>query len=346
MKYSFSIIIVTWNAVHHLRRYLPSVVDTNYTDFEIIIANNASEDETVGWVESEYPNCRVVSFDQNYGYAEGNNRAAEHAKGDILLFLNNDVKTDPEWLEPLNRQFQNPQVGAVQPKILDAQNPMLFEYAGAAGGYIDRLGYPFCRGRLFDTIEKDDGQYDEASDIFWASGAALAIRKEIFTKSGGFDSDFEFHMEEIDLCWRCHKMGYRVRFEPKSVVYHLGGGSLQQGNPRKVYYNYRNSLLMLLKNLDRNVVIKIFARLVLDGIAGIRFLLMGNPASCLAIIKSHFSFYRRVPETIRKRSNQKQRMIQETPKSLLYNGLLVFDYFLKGRKTFRELGFHPENESG
>ncbi|MDZ7719486.1 MAG: glycosyltransferase family 2 protein [Balneolaceae bacterium] len=342
MKHSVSIIIVTWNALNHLRKFLPSVAATNYTNFEIIIANNASDDGTVNWVEENYPDCKVITFDRNYGYAAGNNRAVKYASGEILIFLNNDVQTDPNWLIGLNNVFQDPSVGIAQPKLRSAQNKDYFEYAGAAGGFIDWMGYTFCKGRLMNHVEKDAGQYDTSGDIFWASGAAFAIRKELFQKSGGFDEDFEFHMEEIDLCWRCLKRGEKIRYVPGSVVYHLGGGSLAHGSPRKVFYNYRNNLLMLLKNLDRFVIPKLLFRLILDGISGIRTLFKGNPAETWAIIRAHFSFYRMIPETLKKRKALKHSSTSKTPESLVMHHLLIVEYFLKGKQTFDELDFTPD----
>lgn len=339
MHYSFSIIIVTWNALHYLQKFLPAVIQTDYPDFEIIIANNASEDSTVEWIDDYYPQCKIVSYDRNYGYAAGNNQAVKYAKGDILMFLNNDVQTDSEWLTHLNNIFQDQTVGVAQPKIRSFTNPDRFEYAGAAGGYIDWMGYPFCRGRVIDHIERDEGQYDDERSIFWASGAAFAIRKELFNKLGGFDEDFEFHMEEIDLCWRCLKTGHNIKYAPKSLVYHLGGGSLPHSSPRKVFYNYRNSLIMLLKNLDRYIFPKIFFRLILDGISGFRSLLIGKPAETWAIIRAHFSFYSMISDSLKKRKMVSQISEHPVSNKLILNRLLIVEFFLKGKKTFKELDF-------
>lgn len=342
MQHSFSIIIVTWNALHHLKKYLPSVVKSDYEEFEIIIANNASEDSTVEWIEEFYPQCKIVTYERNFGYAAGNNRAVKYAKGDILVFLNNDAKTDIHWLTHLNSAFQDKSTGAVQPKILSLADPEYFEYAGACGGYMDWMGYPFCRGRIMNHVEKDEGQYDENSSIFWASGAALAIRKDVFMEAGGFDENFEFHMEEIDLCWRCLKLGKKIQSAPKSVVFHLGGGSLPHSSPRKVFYNYRNSLVMLLKNLDRFVIPKLFFRLLLDGISGLRSLLQGKPAETWAIIRGHFSFYGMISQTLKKRNELKQVSKNPTPENLILSRLLIIEYFLKGKKRFDELNFKPD----
>ena len=335
----YSIIIVTWNALDHIQRFLPAVTGTTHPSFEIIIADNASEDKTTDWIDENYPNCRVVKLDKNYGYCGGNNRAARYANGEILIFLNNDAENEPSWLNGLDESFKNPDVGIVQPKIKSAEDPEYFEYAGAAGGFIDKMGYPFCRGRIFDHVEKDNGQYDTASEIFWASGAAIAIRKDLFESLGGFDEDFEFHMEEIDLCWRFHRLGFKVVYEPKSVVYHLGGGSLPMGNPRKVFYNYRNNLTMMTKNLDRFPVFRIFGRLCLDGIAGIKALLSGNPKDTWAIIRAHFAFYGTLTGTLRKRRELKIKLTSPTPKHLVYQKSIIADYFLRGKKKFSDLKF-------
>lgn len=334
---SFSVIIVTWNALHHLKTFLPSVVHSNYPNFEVILANNASDDGSADWVRDTFPSCKIVTYDNNYGYARGNNMAVKYAVNEILLFLNNDVKTDPDWLSELDKAFRIENTDIVQPKILSYEKPRFFEYAGASGGMIDRLGYPFCRGRIFDHLEKDEGQYDDRSPIFWASGAAFAIRKDLFLHSGGFDEEFEFHMEEIDLCWRCLKMGANVSVQPSSVVYHLGGGSLSADSSKKTYYNYRNSLLMLVKNLDRFIFSKIFIRLLLDGVAGIRELLLGKPKNTFAIVAAHFSFYGRLGAYIRIRKEMKNKFTIKTPGQLVYPRLIVFDYFIRKRKRYSDL---------
>ncbi len=337
MNKSFSVIIVTWNSLHLLQRFLPSVVETRYPDFEIIIADNASDDGSAEWVRKAYPSCKVVTYDSNYGYARGNNLAVKYAENEILVFLNNDVKTDPKWLTELNKAFKDPNTGIVQPKILSYEQPEYFEYAGACGGFIDRLGYPFCRGRIFNYIEKDAGQYDNSSQMFWASGAAFAIRKDLFIGAGGFDEEFEFHMEEIDLCWRCLKKGTQIHVQPSSVVYHLGGGSLPAESPKKTFYNYRNSLLMLLKNLDRFVFAKILTRLILDGISGLRELYIGKPGNMTAIIAAHFSFYSKLIPYLRIRKKLTRTSPLKTPTCTIYQGLIVYDFFIRKRKKFSEL---------
>lgn len=334
----FSVIIVSWNALEHLKNYLPSVVATEYQDFEIILADNASTDGSREWVEAQYPEVKITTFDKNYGYCGGNNRAVPHATGDILLFLNNDVRVEPDWLDAIVHCFSDEKVAAVQPKMLSDEQPDYFEYAGAAGGYLDRFGYPFCRGRIFDSVEKDEGQYDDQAEILWASGAALAIRKDIFEQLDGFDEEFEFHMEEIDLCWRLWNSGYKVRFCPKSVVYHLGGGSMPMGSPRKVYYNYRNNLKMLWKNCSADTLSwRFWGRYILDIIAVLRTLLHGEWAEFKAILRAHYHFWKHFPDTQRKRASlQKQRRINKDPRALL-PVTLITKYFLKKKKTFRDL---------
>jgi GT2 family glycosyltransferase len=337
-----SIIIVTWNGLHHLKNYLPSVCNTDYPNFEIIIADNASDDESITWINQHYPQCKIAALDENFGYAGGNNRAAELANGEILLFLNNDVEVTKDWLNEISKAFLNQSVAVVQPKIRSVRQNEQFEYAGAAGGYIDWLGYPFCRGRIFDTIETDNGQYDDKTEIFWASGAAFAIRKKVFEELNGFDPSFEFHMEEIDLCWRTLKSGYSIQYIPDSVVYHLGGGSMPENSPRKIYYNFRNSLLMLLKNLDRFVALKIFARLTLDGFSGIKFLYDGKPKNTVAVIRAHFAFYSLITSVIKKRKRYSVSNTQLIKSKLIYSRLIPYQYFICRKRTYKNLHFQNE----
>ena len=335
----FSIIIVSWNALHHLQNFLPSVAETDYPDYEIILANNASSDGSVEWVEEHFPGVKIATFDKNYGYCGGNNRAVPYATGDILLFLNNDVAVEKDWLNAINQSFEaGDHIAAVQPKMLSYENPEYFEYAGAAGGFLDKYAYPFCRGRIFDTLEKDNGQYDQASDIFWGSGAALAIRKEVFEEMQGFDEDFEFHMEEIDLCWRLWNLDMNVRYCPNSVVYHLGGGSMPMGSPRKVFYNYRNNLRMLWKNASSDTLAyRFLIRYILDIIAAFRSLLSGNLDEFKAIARAHADFWRHFHRTQKKRSElQTARKIASDPATMLPVNL-IWEYFIKGKRYFSDL---------
>lgn len=335
----FSIVIVTWNALSHLKTYLPSVAATEHDSFEIVIADNNSTDGTPGWVRSHYPQVRLARFDDNYGYSGGNNRAVPYAKGEILVFLNNDVAVEPDWLDALDRAFrERPDTAALQPKIRSYRDPERFEYAGAAGGHLDRYGYPFCRGRLFDTVEVDRGQYDESAPVFWASGAALAVRKSCFGEADGFDEDFQFHMEEIDLCWRLWRRGWEVRCEPGSVVYHLGGGSLPMGSPRKVYYNYRNSLFMLWKNYSTAALWgRLPVRVVLDKVAALRALMRGNTREFGAIVRAYRDFLLSLGRVHRTRRRLRAQGLSTADPPVMQPFSVVWSYFAAGRRTFASL---------
>lgn len=333
---SISVIIVTWNALELLQKYLPSVV-RHSNDAQIIIADNQSTDETAHWVSETYPNCTVVTHDKNYGYCGGNNRAVEAATGDILLFLNNDVEVSKDWLKPIQKAFTLNNNGAVQPKMLSHRDPSSFEYAGAAGGMIDHLGYPFCRGRVFDSLEKDFDQYNDAAEIFWASGAALAVRKDLFKTLGGFDERFEFHMEEIDLCWRIQRSGYTIKYEPRSTVYHLGGGSLPTGSARKTYYNFRNNLLMLHKNMNSGDLKRIgFKKRWLDYLAMLQFVMKGDIELYKALRKARRDAYMMI-----KKFDLTNESPLPKPDLISLSGVLdrsiIFEYFIKNHKTYDEL---------
>lgn len=336
----FSIIIVTWNGLHHLKTFLPSVTSTSYKDFEIILADNASTDETKKWVNKFYPEVNIVTFDDNYGYCGGNNRAVKAATKEILLFLNNDVEVTPNWLNELGTAFENDKnLGAAQPKILDYSRKDHFEYAGAAGGLIDGWGYTFCRGRIFDSVEDDHGQYEEQTNIFWASGAALAIRKNLFEELGGFDEDFEFHMEEVDLCWRVQRAGFNIAYIPKSQIYHLGGGSLAMGSPRKVYYNFRNNLFMLWKNYPTKYLFtKLPVRFALDIVAAWKALILGNPKEFIAIAKAHLHFIAQINKMQKKR--KKSTLPRPSQLAGQYNFMLIWNYFIKGKRNLNEFPIH------
>ncbi len=330
-----SIIIVTWNALPLIQKCLPSVVASTYSNLEIIIADNASTDETAEWIESRYPNIRIVRHPENWAFAKGNNEAVPHATGDIVLFLNNDVEVTPDWLEPIVRVFEeNPDVAVVQPKLLQYTDRGRFEYAGASGGFLDRYGYPFTRGRIFFELEADNGQYDDSRDIFWASGAAMAVRKSALDEVGMFDEHFVMHMEEIDLCWRMQANRYRIRVEPASHVYHIGGASLPTGDSRKTYYNFRNSLLMLYKNLTPGNWIRVFPqRALLDGLAMLRALVTGRFSELRAIIRALYDAHRM------RELYDEVRPVHQTVLPT-YKGSIVLDYFLRRRKTFASLPAH------
>lgn len=334
-----SIIILNWNGSKLLRKYLPSVV--KYTDGDIadvIVADNGSTDESLQILREEFPTVRVIAFDQNHGFAKGYNLAISHIDTPYCLLLNDDVRVTEHWLEPMLEYMEaHPEVGAMQPKLLSDRCQQSFEYAGACGGFLDRFGYPFCRGRIFDTTENDHGQYDDVTRIMWATGACLMMRTDVYSKAGGLDELFFAHMEEIDLCWRVRNLGYDIVCLPQSRVYHYGGGSLAMGNPRKTKLNFRNSLLMLYKNLPRSrrrsVIVK---RLLLDGVAAINFLLHGEVMQVKAIWDAHreaSAMYRSTYRHLAGNTTQKKD-IQTFGEEKLN---ILIEYYLKRHKHFSEL---------
>ena len=301
-----AVVILNWNGLSLLKEFLPSVVK-NSESATIYLADNASSDASVAWAEDNFPTVRIIALPQNYGYAKGYNEALKYVKEEYCILLNNDVQVTENWIASLVKCFEkNKKVAAVQPKIKDYKNPAYFEYAGAAGGLIDYFAYPYCRGRMFNQLEKDEGQYDKSEKIFWASGACLGIRKSVFYQLGGFDEDYFAHMEEIDLCWRMHNAGYHILYTPESEIFHLGGGTLSHLNPNKTFLNFRNSLFNLLKNApSRNIYLKLFLRMILDGFAAFYFLAQLKPKHFFAVIKSHFSFYKNFNKMKRKRNINK-----------------------------------------
>lgn len=323
-----AVVILNWNGKKLLETFLPSVMQHS-PEASIYVADNASTDDSVDFVKVHFPSITVIQNHSNLGFAGGYNEALQKVDADIYALVNSDIEVTPNWLQPIIDKFQNEtKTAIIQPKILDYKNKAFFEYAGAAGGFIDQYGYPFCRGRIFETIEKDTHQYDDETDIFWASGACFFIRKEVFHELHGFDADFFAHQEEIDMCWRAFNLGHQIKFTSKSVVYHVGGATLQQGNPRKTFLNFRNSLLMLVKNLPKSNLFQILLiRLVLDGVAGIQFFLKGKPLHTWAIVKAHFSFYSLFCKNYKKRSNQQLPNYYIT-KSIIYR------YFIQNNSIF------------
>ncbi|WP_456429216.1 glycosyltransferase family 2 protein [Rhodocaloribacter sp.] len=334
MKPRVSVIIVSWNALPLLRQCLPSVAATRYDNLEIILADNASTDGSAAWVGRAFPRVKIVRHPENWAFCRGNNEALAHASGTYVVFLNNDVETPPDWLDPLvDVMERRPDVGAVQPKLLQYEDRRRFEYAGGAGGFLDRFGYPFTRGRIFFTMEEDHGQYDDARDVFWATGAALLLRRTALDDAGLLDERFVMHMEEIDLCWRLWRRGWRVFVEPKSVVHHIGGGSLPQGDPRKVYFNFRNNLLTLYKNLPPSAWRRTLPfRAALDAAAGMRAVLGRRPAEAAAIFRAYRDAHR-----MRAHYRDQRPGPDEPPVLPPYRGSIVVDYFLRGRRRFSDL---------
>ena len=287
-----AVVILNWNGQKLLEQFLPSVI--LYSNEAVIyVANNASTDNSVLFIQKTFPSVKIIENKDNYGYAKGYNEALQFVEEEIYALVNSDIEVTENWLQPILEMFtRESKTAIIQPKILDFKNKYFFEYAGAAGGFIDKYGYPFCRGRIFDTIEKDNGQYNDSCQIFWASGACFFIRKEVFRTLNGFDDDFFAHQEEIDLCWRAFNKNYIVKYNSKSVVYHVGAATLTHGNSKKTFLNFRNSLLMLVKNLPKNKIFSILlVRMLLDGLAGFQFIYKGKFKHFFAILKAHYSFY-------------------------------------------------------
>lgn len=318
-----AIAILNWNGKSWLEKFLPGVI-LHSADAEICLIDNASTDGSTDYVKSTFPTVKIIQNSGNNGFAAGYNEGLRHIDADIYCLLNSDVEVTEGWLTCVIEIFKNnPQIAVIQPKILDYNNRDRFEFAGAAGGFLDNLGYPYCRGRLFESVEKDSGQYDDETEIFWASGCCFFIRREDFWAQNGFDERFFAHQEEIDLCWRLQNAGRSIFYTAKSVVYHVGGGTLNKQSARKTFLNIRNNFTMLLKNLPAKAVIPVlFSRLILDAAAAVHFgLKMGFP-HFLAVIKAHFSFYGQIPETLRLRKSPQIKKY--------YNSkFIIFKHFLK-----------------
>ena len=327
-----AVIILNWNGHDLLNEYLPQVVATTDSAVaDIIVADNGSTDNSVELLKTKFPEVKLLQFDTNHGFAQGYNLAIEQTQYKYTILLNSDVATAPGWITPLYEYMEaNPNVGACQPKLLAYKQKDEFEYAGASGGFIDRNGYPYCRGRIFGTVEKDRGQYDDVISVFWATGAALMIRSQVYLTAGGLDKDFFAHMEEIDLCWRVLLMGYDIKVVPQSVAYHLGGGSLPASNPRKTYLNFRNNLLMLHKNLpDATRNRKLFVRRLLDTIAWAKFMATFDLKNANAILKAHNDF-----RSMRKRYTSHPDVDLLDQRNDTHRNIIV-DYYLRGRKTWK-----------
>jgi GT2 family glycosyltransferase len=336
MSPSTAVVILNWNGIEQLRSFIPSIV-SHTSNADIIVADNASTDNSVQWLKENYPGVKIIALDKNYGYAGGYNEALKHVSNDFLILLNSDVEVTQNWLEPLIDVLKtNPSVAACQPKILSYRNRNFFEYAGAAGGYIDTFGIPYCRGRVFTSIEEDLGQYDDTCEIFWASGACLAIRNEVFKKIGGFDSDFFAHMEEIDLCWTIHRLNYAIMYVPGSVVYHVGAATLTKENPRKTFLNFRNSLWMLYKHLPaKKLFMVLFIRMCFDGLAALHYLSKGQWRQFIAVFNAHMSFYFSGKNSI-KRKNLSEYPYFYSQNELIFPDSIILNYYLKGQKVFKK----------
>lgn len=329
-----AVVILNWNGERLLKKFLPSVLEHSDAKVsEIIIADNGSTDGSVALLEQDFPTVKIITFDKNYGFAGGYNKALAALDNKYVVLLNSDVAVTPGWdVELFDFMERNADVAACQPKLLSYNSPESFEYAGACGGFLDKNGYPYCRGRIFATCEKDAGQYDNVIDIAWASGAALMVRRELYLECGGLDPDFFAHMEEIDLCWRMRLAGYRICVVPSSAVYHLGGGSLPAENPYKTYLNFRNNLLMLHKNLPKNVRSRILLRRrLLDTVAWAKFILTFDLKNAAAILRAHRDF----AKMRRKYDSDVDANLLAVDSDSKRN--IIIDYYLKGKKRYSEL---------
>jgi hypothetical protein len=336
-----AIVILNWNGAKLLQQFLPSVIKFSTGDFtDIVVADNGSTDDSLQILQNQFPGVKILNLKQNFGFARGYNEALRQIDADYFVILNSDVEVTAGWLEPPIRMLEaDPKIAAVQPKILSYHQKTHFEYAGAAGGFIDRFGYPFCRGRIFNEVEADNGQYNDSIDIFWATGACMFVRAKYFNGVGGFDADFWAHMEEIDLCWRLKNRGYRVVYTPESTVYHVGGGTLSYDNPQKLYLNFRNNLWLLYKNLPENQLFYILSvRMILDGAAAFKLLAELNLNGIKSVLKAHCHFHKSLPELRRKRMQAAKggdyiQPLERLPKSI------VFQFYIRKRKRFSEIQF-------
>jgi GT2 family glycosyltransferase len=330
-----AVVILNYNGIGHLRQFFPSVMVSTYPNLEIVLADNCSADESLSWISATYPQVTILTSSVNHGYAGGYNFFLKQVEADYFVLLNSDVEVTKSWIEPVIELMEGDrQIAACQPKILSFHNKDEFEYAGAAGGWIDSLGYPFCRGRVFDKTEKDQGQYNDTLPVFWASGAAFFVRADLFHKAGGFNASFFAHQEEIDLCWRLQIMGYKIYVCPPSVVYHLGGGTLAPVSTQKVYLNHRNNLMMVAQHWPfRQLLWKLPVRFFLDAVHAWKLLLSGKPSYWRAVAQAHLSFA--------SQAFKNNRLTGRSPKGEkpmgVYNGSIVWDYFVRGKKHFSEI---------
>ena len=328
-----AIVILNWNGKKLLEQFLPSVVNFSSNEAEVYVADNASTDDSITFVKEHYPSVKIVENKENGGYAKGYNDALQHIDADIYCLLNSDIEVTENWLTPILKTFKEEENTAIiQPKLLDFKDKTKFEYAGAGGGFIDLYGYPYCRGRVFNHLETDNGQFNDTTSIFWASGACLFIRSEVYHQLHGFDEDYFAHQEEIDLCWRAQNEGYTIKYVGSSTVYHVGGATLQESNPHKTFLNFRNSLLNIVKNVPKQwFLFVVFSRLILDGVAGLKFMLELRPIHTWAILKAHFSFYKNFFKFLSKRKTLQKKSTYNLHTSI------VWQYFGLRRKKFENL---------
>ncbi len=329
-----AVVILNWNGREFLRKFLPSVIANSRHIAEVIVADNASTDSSIEFLQNDFPSVRIITNRTNGGFARGYNEALAEVEADYYVLLNSDIEVTPNWIEPLIEMMEGDHtIAACQPKLRSYAEPAKFEYAGAAGGFIDEYGYPFCRGRIFQHIETDHGQYDDAMEIFWATGACMFVRADLFKKFGGFDEDFFAHMEEIDFCWRLKNGGYKIMYCPGSVVYHVGGGTLPKKSAQKTYLNFRNNISLLYKNLPSHLLLQVFAvRFLLDGVAAFKFLFGAGFGDFYAVLRAHIYFYSNFRKLRRKRRELSQSMVHG-----IYKKNLVKEYYLNKKRLFSQL---------
>lgn len=328
-----AIVILNWNGEKLLETFLPSIVNFSSERAEIFVADNASTDGSVSFLKKNFPSVKIIENAINGGYAKGYNDALLSVQADIYCLINSDVEVTENWLQPILNVFEKDKnVAIIQPKILDYKNKTAFEYAGAAGGFIDFFGYPYCRGRVFNSLEDDFHQFDDISEIFWASGACFFMRSEVFHQLGGFDEDYFAHQEEIDLCWRTNNLGFKVNYVGTSTVFHVGGATLQETNPHKTFLNFRNSLLNVIKNVpEKWCAFIVFSRLILDGVAAVKFLIELRPIHAFAILKAHIGFYQNLHLFLKKR-----KKINKKPNYYIHR-CIIWQYFILGKRKFKDL---------
>lgn len=329
-----AVVILNFNGKSLLENFLPGVIANSKPLGEVFVADNASTDGSVEMLKSHFPEVKVICNPTNGGFTTGYNLSLAQIEAEYYVLLNSDIEVSPGWIEPIVALMdKDTSIAACQPKILSHVSPEHFEYAGAGGGFIDRFGYPFCRGRLFNHLEKDTGQFDDIAEVFWASGACMFVRADLYHRFGGLDDGFFAHMEEIDFCWRLKNYGYKIMYCGQSAVYHIGGGTLPKISPRKTYYNFRNNLSLLFKNLPSHKLFPvIITRLFLDGAASLKFLVQGGFAHFLAVFRAHMHFYRKIPNLYARRKKLRQQQV-----SCVYKRNIAVEYFLLGKRKFSEL---------
>jgi len=338
-----AIVILNWNGAHLFSEFLPSVIRHSLSDgVSIYVADNGSTDNSLDYLSEHFPVVNIIRLKTNFGFSKGYNFALQEVDADYYVLLNSDVEVTPNWLRPCIQRFEDQsELAALQPKVLSYIGRNEFEYAGAAGGFIDRWGFPFCRGRILSETEVDHGQYDQPVSLFWATGACLVIRAKVFHENGGFDDDFFAHMEEIDLCWRLKNKGWQIGLETASTVYHLGGATLSYYSPRKVYLNFRNNLWMLLKNLPENRVVPVlFFRMILDGVAALHFLLSGKVQASRAVFEAHMSFWKNLCRFVKKR-RQLLPGVTKNNHPEIFSGSMVYKFYIKKQRKFTDFKFNP-----